>query len=319
ASRRRGDVMLLAEANEPLDLLPNYFGEHGEQMHVAFNFVVNQAMYLALARGEATPVAEAVRSLPPIPPESQWATFVRNHDELSLDKLSDAEREEVFAAFAPKASQRLFDRGIRRRLPTMVEGDRRRMELMYSLCLTLPGTPVLFYGEEIGLGDNPAMAEREAVRLPMQWTAEPGAGFTKADEGSLPRKLLRDGPFGYRELNVETQQRDRDSFLRWMEEAIRTRKEWPEFGWGEPSVLGTHNAAVLAHVSIWDGRCVLAVHNFSDAPAQFTVRLPKEAAGGRWHQLFAPSDSEAPSLGGGRLSMELGPYEYRWFGRREGV
>ncbi|HSK94971.1 MAG TPA: trehalose synthase, partial [Candidatus Angelobacter sp.] len=142
--------MLLAEANEPLDLLPNSFGEHGEQMHVAFNFVVNQAMYLALVRGEATPVAEAVRSLPPIPPESQWATFVRNHDELSLDKLSDAEREEVFAAFAPKKSQRLFDRGIRRRLPTMVDGDRRRIELMYSLCMSLPGTPVLFYGEEIG-------------------------------------------------------------------------------------------------------------------------------------------------------------------------
>jgi trehalose synthase len=320
ASRRRGDVMLLAEANEPIDLLPDYFGEHGEQMHVAFNFVVNQAMYLALARGVATPVAEALRSMPPIPPESQWAQFVRNHDELSLDKLSDEEREEVFAAFAPKESMRLFDRGIRRRLPTMVDGDRRRMELMYSLCFSLPGVPVLFYGEEIGLGDNPAMAEREAVRLPMQWTAEPGAGFTTADEKSLPRKLLRDGPFGYRELNVEAQERDRDSLLNWMERAIRVRREWPEFGWGEPRVLGTHNPAVLATLAVWDGRSVLAVHNFTDGRAKFTVQLPGELIGRRWHQLFAPTEGEEAEIdGGGRLSTELGPYEYRWLGSREGV
>ncbi|HVM24139.1 MAG TPA: alpha-amylase family protein [Candidatus Limnocylindrales bacterium] len=320
ASRRRGDVMLLAEANEPIDILPRYFGDHGEQMHVAFNFVVNQALYLALARGQATPVADALRSLPPIPPECQWATFVRNHDELSLDKLSDEEREEVFAAFAPKQSQRLFDRGIRRRLPTMVGGDRRKIELMYSLCFTLPGTPVLFYGEEIGLGDNPAMAEREAVRLPMQWTAEPGAGFTKAEESKLPRKLLRDGPFGYPNLNVESQQRDRDSLLNWFERAIRVRKEWPEFGWGGTTVLGARNDAVLAHVTIWDGRCVFAVHNFSGEEVRANVQLPKEAAGGRWHQIFGPDEDDAADVpASGRVSVELGPFEYRWFGRREGV
>jgi maltose alpha-D-glucosyltransferase / alpha-amylase len=201
----------------------------------------------------------------------------------------------------------------------MVDGDRRRMELMYSLCFTLPGAPVLFYGEEIGLGDNPAMAEREAVRLPMQWTAEPGAGFTTADEKDLPRKLLRDGPFGYRELNVEAQQRDRDSFLNWMERAIRTRKEWPEFGWGEARVLGTHNPAVLATLAVWDGRSVLAVHNFSGDRAKFTVQLPEDAATGRWHQIFAPTEGEETALEDRRLSAELGPYEYRWLGSREGV
>jgi maltose alpha-D-glucosyltransferase/alpha-amylase len=320
AQRRRGDVMLLAEANEPIELLPEYFGDHNDQMHVAFNFVVNQALYLSLARGSAQPVADAVTSMPPIPAEAQWAQFVRNHDELSLDKLSDEEREEVFAAFAPKPSQRLFDRGIRRRLPTMVDGDRRRIELMYSLCFTLPGTPVLFYGEEIGLGDNPEMGEREAVRLPMQWTAEPGAGFTKADESTLPRKLLRDVPFGYRELNVEAQQRDRDSLLNWFEQAIRVRKEWPEFGWGGPTVLGARNDAVLAHVSIWDGRCVFALHNFADAPATASVQLPKGAVGGRWHQIFGPNEERAADIPeSGRVTVELEPYEYRWFGRREGV
>jgi trehalose synthase len=319
AGRRRGDVMLLAEANEPIGKIERFFGERGNQMHMLFSFITNQAMYLSFVRHDATAVADALRSLPPIPPESQWANFVKNHDEASLDKLSDAEREEVFAAFAPKKDMRLFERGIRRRFPTMVDGDRRRLELAYSLVFSLPGTPVLFYGEEIGLGDNLAMPDREAVRLPMQWADRPGGGFTTADEGSLPRPLLQDGPFGYRQLNVEAQRRDRSSFLNWMERAIRTRKEWPEFGWGEWRVLGTRNDAVLATVATWDGSSVLAVHNFADAPKRATVRLPSDAVGGRWTHIFGPTDGEAPEIRGERLSVELPPYGYHWFGRREGV
>jgi maltose alpha-D-glucosyltransferase/alpha-amylase len=319
ASRRRGDTMLLAEANEPLGKIEKFFGERGNQMHMLFSFITNQALYLSFVRHDATPVADALRSLPPIPPESQWANFIKNHDEASLDKLSDAEREEVFAAFAPKQSMRLFDRGIRRRFPPMVGGDRRRMELAYSLLYSLPGTPVLFYGEEIGLGDNLAMAERESVRLPMQWSNRPGGGFTTADESTLPRKLLRDGPFGYRQLNVEDQRLDRGSFLNWTERAIRTRKEWPEFGWGEWQVLGTRNPKVLAHVATWDGSSALAIHNFSDEPAKASVQLPKEARSGRWRHLFGPLDVEAPPIGDGRLNCELPPYGYHWFGRREGV
>ena len=319
ASRRRGDTMLLAEANEPLDKLASFFGERGNQMHMLFNFITNQALYLSFVRHDATPVADALRALPSIPPQSQWANFIKNHDEASLDKLSDAEREEVFAAFAPKTSMRLFDRGIRRRFPPMVDGDRRRMELAYSLLYSLPGTPVLFYGEEIGLGDNLAMAERESVRLPMQWANRPGGGFTTADEETLPRRLLRDGPFGYRQLNVEDQREDRGSFLNWTERAIRTRKEWPEFGWGEWQVLGTRNPKVLAHVATWDGTGALAIHNFSDGPAKASVRLPKEARGGRWRHVFGPLDAEAPTITDGRLSCELPPYGYHWFGRREGV
>ena len=319
ASRRRGDTMLLAEANEPLDKLADFFGERGNQMHMLFSFITNQALYLSFVRHDATPVADALRSLPPIPPESQWANFIKNHDEASLDKLSDAEREEVFAAFAPKKDMRLFDRGIRRRFPPMVDGDRRRMELAYSLLYSLPGTPVLFYGEEIGLGDNLAMAERESVRLPMQWANRPGGGFTTADEKTLPRKLLRDGPFGYRQLNAEEQRQDRGSFLNWTERAIRTRKEWPEFGWGEWQVLGTRNPKVLAHIATWDGSSAMAIHNFSDQPAKASVQLPKEAQSGRWRHLFGPLDAEAPEITDGRLSCELPPYGYHWFGRREGV
>ncbi|MGH2382062.1 MAG: alpha-amylase family glycosyl hydrolase, partial [Candidatus Limnocylindria bacterium] len=319
ASRRRGDMMLLAEANEPIDKIAGFFGDRGDEMHMLFSFITNQALYLAFVRGDATPVADALRALPPIPPEAQWANFIKNHDEASLDKLSDAERDEVFAAFAPKKSMRLFNRGIRRRFPPMVDGDRRRMELGYSLLLSLPGTPVLFYGEEIGLGDNLAMTDREAVRVPMQWASRAGAGFTTADESKLPRKVLRDGPFGYRALNVEDQRRDPGSFLNWMERAIRTRKEWPEFGWGEWQVLGTRNPAALAHIATWDGSSVLALHNFGDAPAKVSVRLPAEAATGRWQHIFGTGDGDVPAVREGAVSLELEPYGYHWFGRREGV
>ena len=254
-----------------------------------------------------------------MPPEAQWANFVKNHDEASLDKLTDEERDEVFAAFAPKKSMQLFDRGIRRRFPPMVDGDRRRMELAYSLLFSLPGTPVLFYGEEIGLGDDQRMADREAVRVPMQWSDRPGAGFTTADERKVPRRPLRDGPFGYPTLSVEGQREDPGSFLNWMERAIRTRKEWPEFGWGTCEVLGTRNPAALAHLTTWDERRALAVHNFSDASVKVTVRLPADATKGRWRHIFGMGDGEPPAIRDGGLSLEIDPYGYHWFGRREGV
>ncbi len=317
--RRRGDTLLLAEANEPLDRIANFFGERGNQMNMLFSFVTNQALYLSFVRGEAGPVADALRSRPPTPPEGQWANFIKNHDEATLDRLTDAEREEVFSAFAPDESMRLYGRGIRRRFPSMVGGDRRRMELAYSLLFSLPGTPVLFYGEEIGLADNPDIPDRGAVRNPMQWADQPGGGFTTADETSLPRPILADGPFGYHEVNVREQRRDPESFLNWMETAIRTRKEWPEFGWGDWRILGTRNPRVLAHVATWDGASVLAVHNFSDQPAKATVRIPEEATGGTWQHIFGRGDELPRGIEDDTFSCELAPYGYHWFGRKEGV
>jgi maltose alpha-D-glucosyltransferase/alpha-amylase len=215
---------------------------------------------------------------------------------------------------------RLFERGIRRRFPSMVEGDRRRMELAYSLLFSLPGTPVLFYGEEIGMGDDQRMPDREAVRLPMQWSAERGGGFTTAPVSEAPRRPMGDGPFGYRQVNVEAQHHDRGSFLNWMERAIRTRKEWPEFGWGEWRVLPARNPAVAAHVATWDGTSALAVHNFSGEPARCTIQLPADARAGRWRHIFGPTDGVVPQVTeGGRLTAELPAYGYHWFGRREGV
>jgi len=324
ASRRRGDAMLLAEANEPANKLAKFFGERGEQMHVLFNFLLNQALHLALARGNARPAIKAMRALPKIPPACQWANFVKNHDEATFDKLTDRERAEVFAAFGPKKSMQLFGRGIRRRFPSMVDGDRRRMELMYSLLFSLPGTPVLFYGEEIGLGDDPRLPGREAVRLPMQWSDDAGGGFTSGDESKAPRRPLRDGPFGYRAVNVRAQREDPGSFLNWTERAIRTRKEWPEFGWGEWRTLATGRTEVLAHHVSWDdgGGDALALHNFADHPVRVTVRLPRSraAADRGWRHVFGAGANSPPSLPkSGRLSIELPPYGYHWFGRRYGV
>jgi trehalose synthase len=318
-ARRRGDAILLAEANEPLDKLPLYFGDqHGDQMHMLFDFIGNQALYLALVRGDARPIAKAMRQRPQPPASGQFASFVRNHDELSLDKLTDREREEFFAAFAPQEGMRIFGRGIRRRLPSMVDGDRARMELMYSLCFSLPGTPVLFYGEEIGMGDDQALEGRDAVRTAMQWTGDAGAGFSTAPRPAMARPPIEKGRFGYRRLSVERQREQPGSFLSWMERLIRTRKEWPEFGWGAARVLPAGDDAVLAHRLEWESGEVLAVHNLSRRPVRASVTLPRADGRGRWHHLLGSGRAAPTEPGGREVTLDLPPFAYHWFGRREG-
>jgi maltose alpha-D-glucosyltransferase/alpha-amylase len=316
-SRRRGDAVLLAEANEPADMLAGYFGDqHGDQMHMLFDFIGNQALYLALVRGDARPIARALRSRPPHPPTGQWATFVRNHDELSLDKLTDRERADVFAAFAPDEGMRIYDRGIRRRLPSMVGGDRARMEIGYSLTFSLPGTPVLFYGEEIGMGDDQALEGRNAVRTAMQWNGDPGAGFSTARREAMPRPPVEEGRLGYRRVNVESQREKPDSFLSWMERLIRIRRQWPEIGVGEWQLLSAGDDAVLAVVTSWHDGHVLAVHNVASRPARARFRLPFPGEGGRWYHLLAPKGRRPPAIESRDVALELAPYEYHWFGRR---
>ena len=318
-SRRGGDAMLLAEANEPVDKLSLFFGDQaGDQMHMLFDFIGNQALYLALVRGDARPIARALRNRPSKPASGQWANFVRNHDELSLDKLTDAERQEVFAALAPDPAMRIFERGIRRRAPTMLEGDRRRLELLYSLCFSLPGTPVLFYGEEIGLGDDQSLEGRQAVRTAMQWTGRPGAGFSTAPRPAIPRPPIEGGPFGYRRLNVEAQREQPNSMLNWMERLIRRRREWPEIGWGDWRLLRTGDDALLAHATEWMDGQVVAVHNLSGRPVSATIAMPRPPDGGQWQHLVGPaSRRRPPAIADGTLELMLEPYEYHWFGRRE--
>ena len=211
-NRRNGEGVLLGEVNLPYADTMEFFGEGDDELTMCFDFIGMQSMYLSLVRGDAGPIAEALRDRPQPPKDAHWATFVRNHDELTLDKLSEAQRQEIFDAFGPDKDMQLYGRGLRRRLPPMVEGDQRRIRLVYSLLFALPGTPVLFYGEEIGLGENLKAEGRLAVRVPMQWTAEPGGGFSTADPSTFPEPLA-EGAFGPEHVNVRDQSRDPDSLL----------------------------------------------------------------------------------------------------------
>src|SRR5687768_1176329 len=309
-NRRRGDAILLGEVNlSPKDLRTFFGDEDGDELHMAFNFPVMQAMYLALARGKAAPVEGAVRKMPEIPEDCQWANFVRNHDELTLDQLSEDERAEVFEAFGPQPEHQLFGRGLRRRLPTMVDGDQRRMQMVYSLAFSLPGTPVLFYGEEIGMAENLAVDGRMSVRTPMQWSSEPHAGFTQGDEPVRP--VVTGNGFDPAEVNVARQRREHDSLLNWMERLIRRRRECPEFGWGRLKLLDAGDPAVLAHRVEWNGSTIVAVHSFAEEPR--AVRLPSGEAETA-HDLFA-NDELRPA--GGEVEIPLGAYGYRWLRLRK--
>jgi maltose alpha-D-glucosyltransferase / alpha-amylase len=307
-NRRRGDAILLAEANLPPEDQRRFFGdEGGDEMHMLFNFVLNQHVFLALVRQDPAPITKALREQPPVPETNQWANFVKNHDELTLDKLSDDERQEVFAALAPDPDMRSFGRGIRRRVPTMLEGDRDRMELLYSLLFTLPGSPVLLYGEEIGLGDDQRVEGRAAVRVAMQWSPGPKAGFTTGDP-AVP--LVSDGPFGPDKVNVATERRDPESLLNWMERAIRTRKELPELGWGAWRVLDTDHPAVLAHRCDWQGRGVLVLHNLGPEPVKVGVDLGDDVEAGRPLADLLGNRHHEPATTG--QPMALHGFGYRW-------
>jgi trehalose synthase len=307
-NRRRGDAILLAEANLPPEDQRRFFGdEGGDEMHMLFNFVLNQHVFLALVRQDPAPIVKALRELPPVPEANQWANFIKNHDELTLDKLTEAEREEVFAALAPDPDMRSFGRGIRRRVPTMLEGDRDRMELLYSLLFTLPGSPVLLYGEEIGLGDDQRVSGRGAVRVAMQWSPGATAGFTTG-EPAVP--LVTEGPFGPDRVNVATQRRDPESLLNWMERAIRTRKELPELGWGAWRVLEADQPSVLAHRCDWLGRGVLVLHNLGPDRVKVSVDLGDEVEAGRPMPDLLGNRHHDPATTGQPLT--LSGFGYRW-------
>jgi maltose alpha-D-glucosyltransferase/alpha-amylase len=307
-NRRRGDAILLAEANLPPEDQRRFFGdEGGDEMHMLFDFVLNQHIFLALVRQDPAPIVTALRELPPVPETNQWANFIKNHDELTLDKLTEAEREEVFAALAPDPDMRSFGRGIRRRVPPMLDGDRDRIELLYSLLFTLPGTPVLLYGEEIGLGDDPRVEGRGAVRVAMQWSPGPNAGFTTGDP-AVP--VVTEGPFGPDRVNVATQRRDPESLPNWMERAIRTRKELPELGWGAWRVLDTDQPSVLAHRCDWQGKGVLVLHNLGPERVKVTIDLGDDVEAGRPMPDLLGNRHHDPATTGQPLS--LGGFGYRW-------
>ena len=305
---REGDAIILAEANVIPHVDMDYFGTSGERLQMMFNFEVNQHLFYALASADTRPLIKALQTTKPRPATAQWAQFLRNHDELDLGRLTKKQRGAVFTAFGPEPNMQLYRRGIRRRLLPMMQGDRRRLELAYSLMMTLPGTPVFRYGDEIGMGDNLDLPERNCARTPMQWSNEPQAGFTESDQPVLP--VISQGPYGCEHVNVAAQKRDPNSLMDWTERTIRMRKEVPEIGWGDFSIIPTGQPEVLAIRYDWRNNSVLFVHNLSAVPTEVEFGSAAKVEG-QLVNLLA-SDHSTPDASGKHCIL-LEPYGYRWF------
>jgi maltose alpha-D-glucosyltransferase/alpha-amylase len=308
---RKSGAIILGEANIVPKNDLEYFGKFGERLQMMFNFEVNQHLFYAMAGGDSRPLIRAMQNTKPRPATAQWGQFLRNHDELDLGRLTVTQRDKVFAEFGPEKSMQLYNRGIRRRLAPMLHGDRRRLELAYSLMMTLPGTPVLRYGDEIGMGDDLSLPERNCARTPMQWSTEPNAGFTANPKPILP--VITEGAYGFRRVNVAMQRRDPDSFLNWMERIIRMRKEIPEIGCGDFSFLPLRTHNVLAMAYEWRNNCVLFLNNLISEPQEVRFRLPAKCRGDKnlLVNLLSGDNSEADR--GGRHCVVLEPYGYRWY------
>src|SRR5450432_363623 len=317
-SWRQGDAIILGEANVLPKTDMEYFGDEGERIHMMFNFAVNQRLFYALATGDSRPLQKALKETKVSAPTAQWGLFLRNHDELDLGRLTQTQRQKVFDAFGPDKDMQLYDRGIRRRLAPMLQGDRRRLELAYSLMLALPGTPVIRYGDEIGMGDNLRLPERNGARTPMQWSSEPQGGFTKSDKPFLP--VISGGAYGFEHVNVAQQRRDPDSLMNWMERMIRMRKEAPEVGWGQCTILNTRDNEVLALRYDWRDNSVVVVHNLSAIPREVWLNVAEKQSGHPDAQnqdnsclinLLSSDNSQADA--NGKHCVLLEPYGYRWF------
>ncbi|MCK8493533.1 alpha-amylase family protein [Spirosoma sp. RP8] len=301
------DAILLGEANvDPKEQEP-FFGKDGENMQTMFNFFANQHLFYALASGETKLLRKALHDTKDIPPTAQWAHFLRNHDEIDLGRLSDEERDKVYKRFGPDSTMQLYDRGIRRRLAPML-GDRRLVELAYSMLFSLPGMPVIRYGEEIGMGDDLKLEERLSVRTPMQWSSATNGGFSNAPKTVRP--VISQGPYGYTSINVAAQRADSASLLNKVTQLARLRKQCPEIGWGNWELVDTGSQHVLAIRYDWQGRSLLMVHNFSPEPQQCQISTQLKAQ----TQLVNLLDNSQRQVGkDGAYTTQLPGYGYTWY------
>ncbi|QNE16795.1 trehalose synthase [Kribbella qitaiheensis] len=303
-NRRNGHALLLGEVNLPYQDTRKFFGdEDGDELTMCFDFIGMQKLYLSLARSDPAELVKALNERPVPPEEAQWGTFVRNHDELTLDKLTEQEKQEVFDAFGPDQDMQLYGRGLRRRLPPMLGNDPARIKMVYSLLFSLPGTPVLFYGEEIGMGENLSVDGRNAVRTPMQWTSGVNGGFSAADPDNLFRPMV-EGELSPEYVNVADQRRDPDSLFSWIKLLVQRYRESPELSWGTCTILATEAPSVFAHRSDCEGGTVIALHNFADEPAEVTIAVAGAAAGLRVADLLSGAVTEVGTDGTFRHRVE---------------
>ncbi|HEX2063476.1 MAG TPA: maltose alpha-D-glucosyltransferase [Acidimicrobiales bacterium] len=312
--------VLLAEANQwPADVV-DYYGE-GDECHMCLHFPLMPRMFMAVRREQRTPITEILAQTPDIPAGCQWAIFLRNHDELTLEMVTDDERDYMYSEYA-KDPRMKINIGIRRRLAPLVDNDRRLMELLHGLLFSMPGSPILYYGDEIGMGDNIYLGDRDSVRTPMQWSPDRNAGFSRADFAQLYLPLLMDPVYGYESVNVEAEMRNPSSFLHWMRRMLSVRRQHPVFGTGSFEVIPAENPSVLAFVrrsrpaakdaAGYDDRedIVLCVNNMSrmaqpaELPLQrFEGKTPIELLG----RVPFPRIGELPYF------ITLGPYAFYWF------
>jgi maltose alpha-D-glucosyltransferase/alpha-amylase len=304
---RKGDAILLGEANVLPEEMEPYFGEDCTHIHMLFNFFVNQHLFYALATHDIAPLIESIKATLSIPQNAQWAHFLRNHDELDLGRLSDEQRARVFERFAPSPDMQLYGRGIRRRLAPML-GDRRQEELAYSMMFSLPGSPVIRFGDELRMGDDLTLDQRDAVRTPMQWADEAHGGFTTNDSPVHP--VIDHGVWSYRHVNVAEQRRDPSSFLNWMASMIRLRKECPEIGHGRCTILDTGSPFVLGLRYDWHGNTVITIHNFDEKPHSVRLKL-KDPDVHRLSNLMVASEIDARKPG--HFDIPLESLGYCWF------
>jgi maltose alpha-D-glucosyltransferase / alpha-amylase len=314
-----GDAVLLCEANVDPEQIAKYCAAApdgpNDRAHMMFSFALNAQLWLALARSDAEPIVQALGAMPALPRRAQWATFLRNHDELDLSRLTAEQRDDVMRAFAPKPEMRIYDRGIRRRLAPMLRGDRPRIELAYSLQFSMPGTPVLRYGEELGMGENLALDGRNAIRTPMQWDAGRGAGFSTAEPDTFVQPVPTRGSYAAKRVNVRDQSRDQGSLLRWFEQLVRVLRECPEIGVGTPAVLDLPvPRSVLVHRFDAPQGSIVFLHNLADRPA--TVDLSTVGAGPESYEVFA--DAAYEPLGRRWSAVALNGWGYRWLRLRRG-
>ncbi|MCL5671077.1 MAG: alpha-glucosidase C-terminal domain-containing protein, partial [Acidobacteria bacterium] len=311
--RRRVDEnfsnrMLLAEANQwPADLAP-YFA-NGDEFHMAFQFPLMPRMFMAIKLEDRKPIIEIQQQTPAIPDGCQWGIFLRNHDELTLEMVTDEERDYMYDEYAKEKTAKL-NVGIRRRLAPLLDNDRRRVELMTAMLMSLPGTPIIYYGDEIGMGDNIYLGDRKGVRTPMQWNGGWNEVVDYQNPEQLFSPLISNPVYGYQAINVLSQQRFEHSLLSWMRRVLRLRKSSPVFGRGTIEFLNPANHRVLAYVRQWGNNRVLVVNNLSSAAqaAELDLRpwqgfIPIEMFGG----------NPFPRIGEFPYLLTLGPYQFYWF------